>query len=77
MVHDHPDVMMTFIETGVLNTFLSWNFFIPLGRLTYLNYLIHPLFVGAFMYKTPVQFYATDYFAVSNGLTIHTPDSLW
>ncbi|XP_072168587.1 nose resistant to fluoxetine protein 6-like [Diadema setosum] len=30
---------------GVVNTFLTWNFWIPMGRLTYCTYLIHPLVI--------------------------------
>ncbi|XP_030840749.1 nose resistant to fluoxetine protein 6 [Strongylocentrotus purpuratus] len=30
---------------GVINSFLSWNFWIPMGRLTYCTYLIHPLVI--------------------------------
>ncbi|ELT96272.1 hypothetical protein CAPTEDRAFT_85683, partial [Capitella teleta] len=28
---------------GLINTFLSWKFFIPLSRLTYIGYLLHPM----------------------------------
>ncbi|XP_054763497.2 nose resistant to fluoxetine protein 6-like [Lytechinus pictus] len=30
---------------GIINSFLSWNFWIPMGRLTYCAYLIHPLVI--------------------------------
>ncbi|KAI0243330.1 O-acyltransferase like protein [Lamellibrachia satsuma] len=36
--------------TGFVNRFLSWNFFIPLSRLTYTLYLIHPLIIYAYTY---------------------------
>ena len=29
--------------TGIVNTILSWNGFIPLSRLTYAAYLVHPI----------------------------------
>ncbi|KAI0224159.1 O-acyltransferase like protein [Lamellibrachia satsuma] len=35
---------------GFVNRFLSWNFFIPLSRLTYTLYLIHPLIIYAYTY---------------------------
>lgn len=35
---------------GMINTFLSWKFWVPLGKLTYMVYLIHPL-VLAFYYS--------------------------
>ncbi|KAF8782090.1 Nose resistant to fluoxetine protein 6 like protein [Argiope bruennichi] len=34
---------------GVINYILSWKIFIPLGRLTFIAYLIHPLVQVAFM----------------------------
>ena len=52
-------------STGILNTFLSWDFFVPLGRLTYANYLLHMVVIAIFYYTTFVQTYATDYFCVS------------
>ena len=34
-----------FLTSGFMNTFLSWKAFIPLGKLTYVCYLIHPLVI--------------------------------
>ena len=70
MINAKLNCVMTVSLTGVLNTFLSWNFFIPLGRLTYLNYLTHIIFIMVFAGSTPVQFYATDYFCVSEILVV-------
>ena len=47
-----------------MNVFLSWNFFVPLGKLTYLGYLIHPIVMLTFFFRYPVQAYFTDYFIV-------------
>lgn len=56
---------LTFITlSGVVNTFLSWSFFTPLSRLTYLGYLIHVTLIVVFFGHTTVQFYATTYFMV-------------
>ena len=38
------------MSSGFVNRFLSWNFFIPLSRLTYTLYLIHPLIIYAYTY---------------------------
>jgi hypothetical protein len=29
------------VISGVINSFLSWGFFVPLARITYMAYLIH------------------------------------
>ena len=34
---------------GPVNTFLSWKGFIPLSRLTYALYLVHPLVIWWFL----------------------------
>ena len=60
---------VTVFRAGFVNTFLSWNFFVPLGKLTYLGYLIHPIILLAFYLRYPVEYYFTDYFTVSNSPT--------
>jgi len=38
-----------FVCTGFINSLLSWSAFVPLSRLTYTAYLLHPL-VMSFCY---------------------------
>ncbi|XP_064627095.1 nose resistant to fluoxetine protein 6-like [Lineus longissimus] len=49
---------------GFINTFLSWSAFIPLSRLTYCAYLLHPILMYVYQYGQRTLFHATD-------LTIH------
>ena len=37
----------------------------PIGKLTYLGYLIHPILIFLYMYSSPIQQYYYDYFFVS------------
>lgn len=43
---------------GYVNTLLSWKAFIPLSRLTYCGYLIHPIIMFGFYFshQTPIHF---------------------
>merc|ERR1712137_1192825 len=47
---------------GVVNRFLSWSFFAPLGRLTYCVYLIHLNFITMYIarMRTPIYYTAFD-----------------
>ncbi|ELT89539.1 hypothetical protein CAPTEDRAFT_203767 [Capitella teleta] len=45
---------------GMVNTFLSWRFFIPLTRLTYISYLLHPIVLGFFQYNSHQMIYVND-----------------
>ncbi|KAL3870231.1 hypothetical protein ACJMK2_038308 [Sinanodonta woodiana] len=36
---------------GFINTLLSWNVYIPLGRLTYCAYLIHPIILSVYYFS--------------------------
>ena len=54
-----------FVCSGVVNTFLSWDFFVPLGRLTFLNYLVHYTMITVLNMNSQVQTYATDFYCVS------------
>lgn len=36
---------------GFINTFLSWKGFIPLSKLTYTTYLIHPILIMYYVYS--------------------------
>ncbi|XP_077987560.1 O-acyltransferase like protein-like [Glandiceps talaboti] len=53
---------------GPVNKFLSWRFFIPMSRLTYCVYLIHPLVMIKFWTGAQSQMYVSDlnYGTVSN-----------
>lgn len=37
------------VLAGIINTFLSWKAFVPLGRLTYCAYLVHPIIMFYFV----------------------------
>ncbi|KAG8198740.1 hypothetical protein JTE90_023505 [Oedothorax gibbosus] len=45
-------------QGGFVNCFLSWKFFIPLSRLTFCAYLVHPIIITAFYesQKSLIQF---------------------
>ncbi|XP_064616859.1 LOW QUALITY PROTEIN: nose resistant to fluoxetine protein 6-like [Liolophura sinensis] len=45
---------------GFVNTFLSWNAFIPLSRLTYCAYLIHPLVMYYYYFSQRTPVYGSD-----------------
>jgi len=46
---------------GIINKFLSWSFWVPLSRLTFMVYLIHPIVI-ILMYKTlRFRFIYTDW----------------
>ena len=49
---------------GPINRLLSWKAFIPLSRLTYCSYLIHPLVLGWFVGTNEVQAHFSVYFVV-------------
>ena len=48
-----PKTTITLIFAGCIDKFLSWRVFIPLSRLTYGVYLIHPIII--FLYYTLVE----------------------
>lgn len=45
---------------GFVNTILSWDAFVPLGRLTYMAYLIHPPIIYLCYYSRETLFYMDD-----------------
>lgn len=47
--------------TGYVNNFLSWKIFIPLGRLTYVVYLIHLNYLTVFHAFTRQPYYYTKF----------------
>ncbi|XP_069112030.1 nose resistant to fluoxetine protein 6-like isoform X2 [Argopecten irradians] len=51
-------------NAGFINTFLSWSPFIPLGRLTYCAYLVHPVIIFAYLRSLRENVYATDFVMV-------------
>ena len=53
------------VYTGIFDTVLSWQFFVPLARLSYSGYLIHPILCYLFFYASPVQIYYNNYLFVS------------
>ncbi|KAL4220888.1 hypothetical protein ACF0H5_019154 [Mactra antiquata] len=46
---------------GLINSFLSWNGFIPLSRLSYAAYLVHPICMMIYFASRRTLFYITDY----------------
>ena len=56
--------------SGFVNRFLSWNAFIPVSRLTYTFYLIHPVIIYAFEYGRMQLVYSQYSTLVSRS---HTP----
>ena len=49
---------------GIINKFLSWSFWIPLSRLTFMAYLSHPI-VFTLMYRiTRFRFIYTDWLLI-------------
>lgn len=53
---------------GLVNTILSWKAFIPLSRLTYAVYLVHPLVLWFFFATTQVPTDFTITFYVSKSI---------
>ncbi|GIX82805.1 nose resistant to fluoxetine protein 6 [Caerostris extrusa] len=49
---------------GIVNTILSWHGFIPLSRLSYLAYLIHPLLMYLYASYVRSPFYFSQYVVV-------------
>ncbi|XP_060603088.1 nose resistant to fluoxetine protein 6-like [Ruditapes philippinarum] len=49
---------------GIINSFLSWKLFIPLSRLTYISYLIHPVIMEIYYMSKRDPIYITDFDAV-------------
>ncbi|XP_069123541.1 nose resistant to fluoxetine protein 6-like [Argopecten irradians] len=45
---------------GLVNNFLSWKLFVPLGRLSYCIYLTHPLVIYYYLQVLRKPFYATN-----------------
>ncbi|KAL5012135.1 hypothetical protein ScPMuIL_010686 [Solemya velum] len=45
---------------GFINTFLSWKGWIPIGRLTYCTYLVHPVIMYVYFYHKRTLLYLTD-----------------
>ena len=55
---------------GWINTLLSWKAFIPLARLTYCAYLVHPVVIFVYLMGRRTQIYYTDLEAVSKQQTL-------
>ncbi|XP_064611188.1 O-acyltransferase like protein-like [Liolophura sinensis] len=49
---------------GYINSILSWKGLIPLARLTYAAYLIHPVIMFMYMYRRSALIYLSDYVMV-------------
>ncbi|XP_015913387.1 nose resistant to fluoxetine protein 6-like [Parasteatoda tepidariorum] len=53
---------------GAMNKLLSWKFWMPLSRLTYSAYLIHPIFIHAYYNSFQTAYFFTDFIAVTTFL---------
>jgi len=53
---------------GFIAKLLSWKFLLPLSRLTYCAYLIHPIFIHAYYLSYQTAFYFTEFIAVTTFL---------
>ncbi|GFU02341.1 nose resistant to fluoxetine protein 6 [Nephila pilipes] len=51
---------------GFITKFLSWKFFLPLSRLSYCTYLVHPILIHAYYQAYPAAFHFTQYLMVTN-----------
>jgi len=56
---------MLFLLSVFVNKFLSWKLFIPLSRLTYIAYLIHPVVMEIYFGALQQPLYMTDLLIVS------------
>ncbi|XP_078603333.1 O-acyltransferase like protein-like [Branchiostoma floridae x Branchiostoma japonicum] len=59
---------------GIISEFLSWNIWLPLSRLSYVAYLIHPLvlyaFYGHYMQMGPLFYSGFTWFILFAGLSV-------
>ncbi|XP_074658676.1 nose resistant to fluoxetine protein 6-like [Tubulanus polymorphus] len=57
---------------GVVNSFLSWRGFLPLGRLSYCAYLVHPIVIlyGGLTLRTPVYLNYTSFMSLLVATTV-------
>ncbi|XP_070572264.1 nose resistant to fluoxetine protein 6-like [Ptychodera flava] len=46
---------------GLVNTFLSWNFWLPLSRMSFCTYLVFPLMMAFWLLNNHVQPYVSDF----------------
>ena len=60
-----------FLFTGVIDSFLSWGFFLPLARITYMAYLIHYDILMVFYYSMDYAIDMSNLLLVS--LFLHVP----
>ena len=58
---------------GIVNWFLSWKLFIPLSRLTYLAYLIHPVVLEVYYQGQRDGFYLNDFNLVGQLVWLSVP----
>ena len=58
--------VMCHSTAGLANKFLSWSVFVPLGRLTYIGYLLHPVLIYRNYYGQQRGVYVDGLNMVSN-----------
>ncbi|KHJ86530.1 hypothetical protein OESDEN_13713 [Oesophagostomum dentatum] len=47
---------------GPVGTFLSWKFFMPLSKITFCAYLLHPIMLQIYNFSRPQPFHFTTFF---------------
>ena len=57
---------IVFLISGIVNIILSWKGLVPLSRLSYAAYLVHPVIMMVHVYSKRNLIYLRDYDIVSN-----------
>ena len=57
----YQNVTSRISSTGLFNIVFSWSFFVPLAKLSYVGYLVHPILCYFYFYTSPVQVYYTNF----------------
>lgn len=56
------DILFAMVDIiGYVNTLMSWKAMIPLSRLTYCGYLVHPILMEAYFFSRRTPMYFTDF----------------
>ena len=59
-------------KTGYVQSLLSWKFFVPLSRLSYAAYLIHPIYIKAYYssMRKPLYYTVSSFLTTYSGIVI-------
>ena len=58
-------IIFTLCIVGIVNRILSWKALVPLSRLTYMAYLVHPIVMESYNFQLKYPFNYDDYSIVS------------